>query len=532
MGYNKDMSFVTQRGSKFFASKTFVSKFFVVLFLSLLCLSPMHVAHAQYVPVYDADVETAVNDLDSDFNSYVTDLFDRWDNTFGDATPDGTTDSLRDLIAGSDPQMIGGDCVRGDTTFPVFAYGTAGASPQPDWAPWMYAWSSSSVDLGGDLPNEIAGGRGGGKIQINTSKSLSCLLQEIVEWQKLGLSVQIHSLLKQFITDAQATQLTKQYKGKLNAAKYNFSKGGNEVNNNSVISNSPTFVTNYNQQIYNVNGRQVETAVDQAANVAGDPEGSMELCRPWALDVAASIAEDARVEVEDPKNYTAEATGCSLVSSGILANESDIAKFEDNFNDTNTTQGGMATFFSQAINGGNSSLDAARLAYEATGGRVAKQGEKTKADLANPGFTPFIKCPNADPTNPHAIDTECDNASPAQSVGRGVDEATTQMESDIVTPEADAQGSSDTAETSLGMDTNTGLAGVSTAGLETANNAANYLVQELYDSMDVGYFGISPDTTEWAQGTMLMIYDEMSFDQGKPNISVQTSGTSNADPDY
>jgi hypothetical protein len=63
----------------------------------------------------------------------------------------------------------------------------------------------------------------------------------------------------------------------------------------------------------------------------------------------------------------------------------------------------------------------------------------------------------------------------------------------------------------------------------------NNLVQEFYDAIQYGYFGINLDTTKWAQGTMLMIYDEMKFSQDLSTGgggTVVTNGTAPVDTGY
>lgn len=47
-------------------------------------------------------------------------------------------------------------------------------------------------------------------VQVNDSKSISCLLQELVEWRKLDLNLTVHKMMKDFIADAQAFLMSKQ----------------------------------------------------------------------------------------------------------------------------------------------------------------------------------------------------------------------------------------------------------------------------------------------------------------------------------
>ena len=115
--------------------KIFSKFIFIVLFLVLGFSSQSQTAFAQaYVPVEDIKLNPAFANYATAFDNYVTDLFKRWDNTFGANKPDGTTDSLRDLIAGKDPQGLAQEkCKAGDNLpqpldnspdqkYPAFAY--------------------------------------------------------------------------------------------------------------------------------------------------------------------------------------------------------------------------------------------------------------------------------------------------------------------------------------------------------------------------------------------------------------------------
>ena len=81
------------------------------------------------------------------------------------------------------------------------------------------------------------------------------------------------------------------------------------------------------------------------------------------------------------------------------------------------------------------------------------------------------------------------------------------------------------------INTNTGLAGANTLPLQNSKTVVNQLVQEFYDAIQFGYFGISSNTTEWGQATMLSIYDEMKFNPNQPAVEV-TNGQAAVDTGY
>ena len=115
--------------------------FFTTTLTLLGIFMQAHTAFAQaYVPVIDINMQTL-------FPQYTTDLFRRWDQTFGPAAPNGNTDSLRDLISGANPQGLAvAPCQNGDNQtqgllnepdrndpdrlVPAFAY----TNPNQSWA--------------------------------------------------------------------------------------------------------------------------------------------------------------------------------------------------------------------------------------------------------------------------------------------------------------------------------------------------------------------------------------------------------------
>ena len=97
------------------------------------------------------------------------------------------------------------------------------------------------------------------------------------------------------------------------------------------------------------------------------------------------------------------------------------------------------------------------------------------------------------------------------------------MSDNVSTQSLDSQSGTSSAVQTTVISTQTGLAGAPVVPLETAGTAVNSLVQEFYDTIDIGYFGLQAETKEWAQGTMLMIYDEMKFDPTQSN-TVTTNG--------
>jgi hypothetical protein len=499
-------------------SYTTVKRYFAFVFVVLGCF---------FAQTQSAFAQTYVPVIDIQLNPAFTDFLNRFNNQFGAAVPNGTTDSLRDLISGSDPGGLAkAVCMRGNNALPAFAYAQG---------PWQLAVASSTA-AGHNLPATVPEGGTPGNppgtfVQINTSGSLRCLLEEVVEWQKLGLSVQIHQLLKQYIADAQTKQLNNQLMNQVAAANLDWAKAGNQVNNNGVLSNEAVYNTNISQSRYNKNTRQLEHITDQAAAdpASGNPVGSLGICEPWRLDTTADMVRNNRTGVEDPVSYTEESTECKL---DTVINPNDYSKFSDNFNDPANKQGGFLTYMNTISNPEDTPLGAATRADQAASGRIARQGQTTDAENANTGFTPTKVCSGL-PDDPYCLDQQ---NSTAISPGGQNQQAVTDMakQGDIQVQNGntlDAKGGPDAENQSTILNTQSGVYGYDATPLQTSQTVVNQLVQEFYDAIEYGYFGISVDTTEWAQGTMLMIYDEMKFDAGSTNVQV-TNDTATFDTGY
>lgn len=486
-----------------------------ILFITMSVFFVANVAHAgtvgpvggPYVPVYDETTNTNFDEYITKFDDYVT-LFDESINT--------NPDSLRDIIASGDPQGVAiQDCKQRDNAWAALAY-TNG--------PWASASASTTA---GVLPTAIPSS---GKVKINASGSTRCLLQEIVEWQKLGLSIQIHSLLKTYIADAQTKQLNNQLLNQIAAANLNWAKAGNQVINNGISSSEPVYNTNRSSSEYNVKGRQLDHILDQASAdpASGNPVGSLGICEPWRLDTAANLARNSRAEVEDPSNtLDAEGTSCNL--SGVIA-VNDYSKFSESYNDPSSTQGGATTFLSVLNNPGNSPLGASTAADFAAAGRLQRQQESTRLEAANSGYKPTKEC-SGDPTDPYCLDQQNSIAiTPSAQNERNVGDVAQQGNQQVQSGNTlDATAGSTTETQSTELNTNSGLLGYDETGLATSQTVVNKLAKEFYDTIQWGYFGIDSNprltggatpTTEWAQATMLMIYDEMKFSDAGPEVVV------------
>ena len=469
-----------------------------VFAILLLAVSPSIASAQAYVPVFDVELNPAFNTFAQQMNDALT------------IAPD----SLRDIISGGNPQGVAvQECVVKENPTPVVMYVDG---------PWSVAVASSTPPGGGEptlpaLPPTPV---------INNSASLRCLLQEVVEWQKLGLSLQIHQLLKQYIADAQAAQLNNQLMNKIAAANLNWAKGGNEVDNNGIISNEPVYVTNGSQSIYDVKDRQLSNITDQAAAdpASGNPVGSLGICEPWRLDVTAEMVENNRTGTEDPMNYTTPATTCGIDD---VLDQNDWGSFQGAYDTPANKESGFATFGDILRNHSDSPLRASTRLTNIASSRLERQEKSTEREYANTGSRPTKEC-SGRPDDPYCLDEQNSTSNTpgyqnANNIGEVAQQGNTQVqESNTLdgTGGVTAQGQSTELNTNRG-----GLDGYDPSGLATSKTSVNRLVQEFWDTIQFGYFGVTPDTIEWAQATMAMIYDEMKFNDGSTEVIVTNDTT-------
>ncbi len=463
-----------------------------------------------YVPVYDQTTNT-------NFKEYI-DLFN---SQMGASAPNGSTDSLRDIIAGADPQGIAAaECAREDNALPAVALS--------DTSPWGKSVASTSEDgtnlpisvpPGGDPSNPMAGPF----IQVNASHSLRCLLEDILEFQKLGVSIQLHKLLKDYIADAQTKQLTNQLRNKVAAANLDWSRSGNVVNDGGITSSAPVFSTNPSASQFNVSNRQLSHITDQAAAdpMAGNPVGSLGIAAPWRLDTTASMVNNMRGLVNDPFDWTQSITGQQLTTgpNPLFADEYDWTKFNQSFNDPSTLKGGMLTFLETALVPSNNPIGASQLADMAARGRIEREIESTIQRQTSSGFVPatsFAQNP-ADPYNlamQFGIDTN-----PAGQNQQVVTDMSRQGDEQVRDGMSlDSLGAPSAMTQSTSLNTGGGVLNYDTTPLATSTTVVNSLVKEIYDIIWYGYIGVSVDTAEFANGTMLSIYDNMAFDDQMPSV--------------
>ena len=392
-------------------------------------------------------------------------------------------------------------------------------------------------------------------MQINTSRSLRCLLEEVVEWQKLGISVQIHSLLKTYIADAQAKQLSNQMANSIAEANLNWARQGIQVTQGGTVTTEPIYVVNQTQSLNNRLSRELTNTVDQAGNdpalAATYPQGSLNICGNTRFDTAVSIQDTENRQVENSYTDASNYTSCSISgnAAGPLQTDASMDTYFDNptasdiydsAGGAKTGLGSFYTMFKMTEEPQNSPIGA-QSAVEAVAYNRLYTAQNNFEHPIDINKTETCSGNEADPNCVGAfrVDTSpavVNAALLTRLAGQGDQQIQDNSALDTV-PSKEAQYESQRISQN-------GIYGYDPTELGNSQNAVNSLIQELYNAISVGYFGIdsNPDlngggtpTTDWAQGTMLMIYDEMKFsDQAtikQPDKSLQVDVPNSANSD-
>lgn len=511
--YNNQMKLRSTGASVFYAC---------VIACTMLLIAPLS-ASAQFVPVNDATLISDFSTFSANFDSFSTN-FDTYARDF-DNVMVTNNDSIRNIITGSDLTTAQvGNCLQGDNMEGDNVQALAYAQ-----GPWA---SSSAETALYTVPLPLTVPAAGGFVQVNYSHSLRCLLEDMVEWQKLGLSIQINQMLKTYISDAQSAQLKNQLLNKVSAANINYINNGNIVVNNGAITSTALYNTNATQNIYNVKERQLEHALDQAAAdpTAGNPVGSWDVYSDWRLPTAANMASNARDDVEDPFNFTTSITQSTM---GTYLAPGTSGQFFEDFNSTSILAGsdGITTFDAMLNNSANSPLGAMTLADQVAQSRLQNQEKAKLLDMNTTGFGSALKC-SGRPDDIYCLEQQNSTAvTPAGEIQRSTGDSTGNGNQQLRDATGLDQGPGSSAEAEAGKISEDGLNEFDTTKLQTSQTAVNKLVKEFYDVINVGYFGVHQDSREWAQATMLMIYDEMKFDPTSTALVV-SSGTDEVDTGY
>lgn len=356
---------------------------------------------------------------------------------------------------------------------------------------------------------------------VNDSTSLTCLLQEIVEQNKLDLNLKIHGLLRDYISTAQATQLAQRASGMIAKANLDWAKSGvkNKIydEEGNLISEEDFSVLGNDPNAYENSLTQARARTLQQRILApSGAEDSLQVCGTEKYAVARQLLTNANTQTADPLDALSSQVSCSLTNktnpaAGLFANESDYQKF--------ITSGGQAgqqdtldTFRALVLNDQNTGPGLAFALDDAQRSQIDQiRTDATNQYIAGGGILPARQC---DPSDKNCDPRYSEISTPGRIVGdmisgyvRSPDEklASAKTQEDISSVDTSVNNSPSEQVLQKGLDN------VDSDALLPKQEPARYIADFL-NSIQNGYFDLQSGTTDWASGAMLKIYDNVMLD--------------------
>lgn len=352
-----------------------------------------------------------------------------------------------------------------------------------------------------------------GTVRVNDSTSLTCLMQEMVEYNKLQVNLQIHALLRDYINTALSASLSQRTSGMIAKANLDWVKKGNVItrydSDGVPISQESFALSGTNPEDYKRALLQSRTNTIKDRLTQEDPEKpSLGICQSFKYETARQMLRNAQTEDADPLDSLSDEVGCQLVnkenpSTGLFANEDDIETY---YKDPTVSNLDPFTTYMKLLSNSGNTKEGAKIALESS--MMAQKDQiKTSADtqyVAGQGFLPTREC---DPNDPN-----CDvRYSKITNPGS----LTSYMTQKAATQQSDYIANADTPEKYAAAPTNNfsstnimsqGIANYDTNDLYPNQPVGRY-VGDFLNGIRTGYYDLQSGTIDWASGAMLQIYD-------------------------
>lgn len=343
-------------------------------------------------------------------------------------------------------------------------------------------------------------------VQVNASAGLSCLLQQMVEQNKLALNLQIHNLLREQIAAAQAKAVANRLQGMNAAAVTRQSEGANSLPIRDADGNTigyeafPSWATPEDYACILIK-RRANEMVDTV----------MRTDDPYRFDTARRIYVEQNKQCDDLTQFQQGAQG-TLVNkddpdAGAFASQQDVTAYYNG--DSSKAKHDPLTTLSEAARSNNNP--------QGSGDSAVSQFQKMASNIrsyvevqyqANGGFLSKPECP---PESKNCDVSQLKNVTPGAMQREQVLNVSNNYQKQL----ENANSQEDLAALSTDQST----ADVITEGY-TNFNPDNYekspqmydYIREFYNGIRNGYFDLQGGTTDWASGAMLSIYDAVVTD--------------------
>ncbi|HXK37788.1 MAG TPA: hypothetical protein VJ579_01855 [Candidatus Paceibacterota bacterium] len=356
-------------------------------------------------------------------------------------------------------------------------------------------------------------------VQVNNSTSLSCLLQELVEQNKLALNLQIHSMLRDYIESAQATSLAQRTSGiiakaNLEIAQQGLSRTIKDSEGNVISEENFSLIGGQPTQYANSLAESRTRTLQQRILGKSDAPDSLQICAPAKYDAARALLQAGHQEAVDPLDALGEQVSCTLTDptdpeNGLFAKESDYNTYLKDMN--SGQQDGLKIWQDLMLNDQNTGPGARLALQNAQSRQLAEIKEQTKTDyIAGGGILPDRKC---DPDDPNCDIRYSKIVTASKVIGDRISEYAGQQDKQFI--EAKSEGDLTAADKNGAQSTSIfdkGLSEVNTQDF-VPDQDINKLIGDFFNSIQNGYFDIQSGTVDWATGAMLKIYDRTMLNQ-------------------
>ena len=458
------------------------------------------VARGVFLPVNDRELNDQFYDFYAEFIEY-SENFDEYRLNFNDYWADmqdwieEDTDSLKNLIGGSNPEGIASlEC----------------ANILIDPAPYN---DKLSFNVGAEDPNDYDNGTVAttanmfleinsiDAIYVNNSASLRCLLQELVEWKKLDLNLKIHSMMKNFINDAQAYLFSKQMQSYIVAGLVDWSESGIEQQlSDNLTVDASVYAGNLENE---KNKRAYSIRHGAISRTLGNLDGFelLDIIEPFripiATDLAASTLDVETFEIDLLPSQLNNTLDQEFDLSGTEVEEALAGEFP-----------GWAGYKNLVLRDENNPITILDMAEFNLLSQVGQMKIDQYTTMEN-GWIDSVKC--IDPDDPwcrlkEVITPAFINAETVshtvENVGFG---ALTQTDEPGENPSDTAQA----VQTNI-IDT-ISLRDYDTEDLRMKSPDFNALYKEFFAEFNTGYYDIDIDTRVWGQNSLTNITDEYYY---------------------
>ncbi len=345
-------------------------------------------------------------------------------------------------------------------------------------------------------------------VRVNDSTSLTCLLQELVEFNKLQANMQIHALLRDYINNALAVSLAQRQASLVSKANLDWINKGNVItvyddNGLPISEESYSDPEEYKRALLRARTRTLQ-------NQILDSNKENNICGSFnKYDIVRNMLKNAEVEDADLIDNFDEEIGCQITNKidprkGLFASDDDLNSYYDDA--TVGNQNPFKTYMALLSKKSNTKQGLELLMETKIGQQKNQIAKNTETDyVAGGGYLPTRQC---DPM----IDKNCDiRNTPILTSGRLIGDIT----KDSVMQQYNYLNNVQTADQlSAAASDNYSSVNVLAGGLK------NYDTRDLYPSQNIsreisqflsgirdGYFDLQSGTIDWASGAMLQIYD-------------------------